>query len=403
MKRSGPLAKITVADFIARSGYQMGKTPVLPLFAASLGANTALVGMIVSVSTLTGMCLKPLVGSLSDHWGRRGWLLAGTAFFAAAPFGYRWVQSPEQLLVMRLVHGLATAIYGPVTLALVAEWAGSRRAERLGWFGTARSGGYLVGPPVAAWLLSVMDPTQVFTVIGLVSCLAFVPVALVISHIRPVASRPGQGRLLAGSLLAATRSETLWQASAVEALVFTSLYSVKAFLPLFALAAGVHVVVVGLFFAIQEGAHLLVRPLGGRFGDRRGHRVAIAWGMGLVAVALALVPLGAGSVGLALLAALMGAGQAFIFPSTLAVVAAGVDGRASGAAMGLFGTCRNAGKVCGPLLGGLCVHRLGFAPMFYLASLVLVGGALAVTSGRWVRHHRPQPDAYPAATGPQAP
>ena len=33
------LFKITAADFLVRTAYQMGKTPLLPIFAASLGAN----------------------------------------------------------------------------------------------------------------------------------------------------------------------------------------------------------------------------------------------------------------------------------------------------------------------------------------------------------------------------
>lgn len=60
------------------------------------------------------------------------------------PFGYRFITTPEQLVVIRIIHGLATAIYGPVTLAYVSELSQSAKAERLGWFGIARSGGYVV-------------------------------------------------------------------------------------------------------------------------------------------------------------------------------------------------------------------------------------------------------------------
>ena len=148
-KQTHHFAKITTADFIVRAAYQMGKTPLLPLFAASLGAGSAVLGFIVAVSTLTGMCLKPLIGALSDRSGRRSWLLVGTALFAATPFLYHFIDTPEQLLTLRLLHGLATAIYGPVTLAYVAERAHQDRAEKLGWFGMARSGGYIVGPAAA--------------------------------------------------------------------------------------------------------------------------------------------------------------------------------------------------------------------------------------------------------------
>lgn len=67
MKRPGDFAKILGADILVRAAYQMGKTPLLPIFAASLGAHEAFLGLIVSVSTYTGMLLKPFIGLLSDH------------------------------------------------------------------------------------------------------------------------------------------------------------------------------------------------------------------------------------------------------------------------------------------------------------------------------------------------
>ena len=62
MKVPRDFLRLTAADFIVRSGYQMGKTPLLPVLAASLGATDLFLGLVVSVSTLTGLLLKPLVG-----------------------------------------------------------------------------------------------------------------------------------------------------------------------------------------------------------------------------------------------------------------------------------------------------------------------------------------------------
>ena len=178
-KRPLNFISITGADFIVRSAYQMGKTPLLPIFAMTLGATDAFLGFIVSVSTLTGMVLKPAIGILSDRWGRRWWLIVGTVFFAGMPFLYRFVHSPAELFGIRIIHGLATAIYGPVTLAFVAEGVKDRLAEKLGWFGMARSAGYIVGPAAAGWLLETgVSPVNVFTIIGLFSCLAFVPILI---------------------------------------------------------------------------------------------------------------------------------------------------------------------------------------------------------------------------------
>ena len=46
--RSKAFAYITGADFLVRSAYQMGKTPLLPIFAAALGADVVLLAGDVS-------------------------------------------------------------------------------------------------------------------------------------------------------------------------------------------------------------------------------------------------------------------------------------------------------------------------------------------------------------------
>lgn len=381
MSQQRNFAYITFADLIARSAYQMGKTPLLPIFAASLGASGAVLGFIVSVSTLTGMALKPVIGVFSDRWGRRSWLIAGTVFFAVMPFTYRWVNTPEQLLLVRLAHGLATAIYGPVTLAYVAEQTASRRAEKLGLFGMARSAGYIVGPAVAGWLLLTLNPVQVFTIIGLLSSVVFVPV-LLLGESAP-AAQPGPksgnaplGQQLIQAIKAGSRSPAVWLSGGLEAYVYIALYAVRAFLPIYALSIGVSVAYAGLFFAVQEAAHLALKPAGGRLGDRWGYIGVIGLGMVGLGVVLTILTLPGSGPGLLGLASLLGLAQALIFPCTVALVSTQIERSHVGAGMGLIGTLDNAGKVMGPILGGMLIYWLDYTWTFRLLGVMLIAGAI---------------------------
>ena len=390
MKHPLNFISITGADFIVRSAYQMGKTPLLPIFAMTLGATDAFLGFIVSVSTLTGLVLKPAIGILSDRWGRRWWLIAGTVFFAGMPFLYRFVHAPAELFGIRIVHGLATAIYGPVTLAFVAEGAKERLAEKLGWFGMARSAGYIVGPAAAGWLLATgVSPVNVFTIIGLFSCLAFVPI-LLLSEPPPrvKAVRPPIGQQIVHALKSGTHTPSVWLSGGLEAIVFIALYAVKAFLPIYALSTGISIALVGAFFSVQEGVHMVLKPLGGRIGDRLGYFGAICLGMVLAGIALPLITLTHGILGLMALAVLIGAAQALIFPSTVALVSTQISALHIGAGMGLIGTLKNAGKVVGPILGGFLIQWLDFPPMFWLMGLLLLLGAGIV--GCWGHRRQTQ-------------
>jgi MFS family permease len=366
-------ALITSADFIVRSAYQMGKTPLLPIFAVTLGASDAFLGLIVSVSTLTGMVLKPLVGVLSDRWGRRSWLLAGTAFFALMPFAYQFVDTPGQLFAVRLIHGTATAIYGPVTLAYVAELSSGRIAERLGWFGTARNAGYVIGPAAAGLMLVTMSPVAVFTVIGLISTLAFLPV-LLLGEKRPV-SQTEKTPLFSGarrSLLIGVRTPAVWATGAMEASAYIPLYAIKVFVPVYALAAGVNVALVGTFFSLQAFTQMAATPGGGRVADRFGYIVSFGSGIGLLGVTLAYLATVDSNIGFLVPAVLIGIAQALILPAATAWLATSIDHGRLGTSLGLVGTLRNAGKVAGPVMAGLLIAWVGFATTLHIMGVVLV-------------------------------
>lgn len=394
---SPALFKITLADFIVRGAYQMGKTPLLPLFAASLGASDAVLGLIVAVSTLTGMVTKPLFGLLSDRMGRRLWLLIGTLLFAGVPFLYGLIETPGQLVAIRLLHGTATAIYGPVTVAYVAERGGKRKAERLGWFGVARSGGYLVGPVAAGWLLLTLDPVTVFTLIGGLSMAAFLPVLAlgeekqegrVLGKRRagPQAWRVPPAAMIRQSVFGQAGLASVpavWLSGALEASVFVVTYVIKAFLPVYALTAGYSTVEIGLFFTAQEGALVLLKPWGGRLGDRLGHLRAVSLGMGCLGLSLPFLLTATDMVALLAVAAAMGAAQALIFPATLALIAEQARPGRVGAGMGLAGSLKSGGKVAGPLLGGLLISAMGYGGLLWMLGGMLVAGALGLFL--WIR------------------
>ena len=369
-----------LADFLARSAYQMGKTPLLPIFAAGLGASGAFLGLIVSVSTVTGLFLKPLFGILSDRWGRRVWLLIGAGFFAFMPFLYRFIQTPEQLLAIRLVHGLATAIYGPVTLAYIAELSRKdETAEDIGWFQMARSGGYIVGPALAGWLLLSLDATAVFTVIGVISCAVFLPI-LSLPETRPTDTRKRKSilRHIKNAIRDGGRTPAVWLTGGLEAITFIALYTLKAFLPLYALEAGVSIALVGLYFSLNEAVHVLGKPFGGRLGDRWGYLPTISLGMLLLAGALPLVPAFDQGPLFLLPAALMGLAQALIFPAAIALVSDRISPEHLGAGMGLIGMLQNFGKVAGPVLGGLAITALGYEATLFSLSVMLALSTLSI-------------------------
>jgi MFS family permease len=389
--------RIFAADFILRTAYQMGKTPLLPLFAAALGAGDLLIGTIASISTATGMFLKPLFGILSDRWGRRVWFFLALAIFIGTPFLYSLVDTVDQLLALRAFHGVATAIFGPVSLAYVAEMDRRNIGTRLGIFGMARGGGYLLAPAIAGWLLTVMPAEQVFILIGCFSAVAMVPIMVLNDRRRdslPV--RPGVVPLsLAAKNLAqdmvhgiasAARRREVWTAGFVELCYYIITYALKAFLPIYAVSEmGLSIFVAGLFFTLQETAHILCRPAGGYLSDRIGHLPAV--GIGMLLQGFSLFALLAASTGSALMMVAVAGGlaQGLISPATVAFVSAAVDDGRYGATLGVFGALRNVGKVVGPIVIGAFLQVYSFVPVFQVLAVTSILTVLVISIGHQAR------------------
>ena len=360
------------ADLVARTAYQVGKTPLLPIYAALLGASDLVIGYVVSISTLTGLVLKPLVGTLSDRTNRRAWLILGLMIFAGVPFLYQFVTTAEQLYALRLLHGTATAIFGPVSLAYVAEMASNHRAERLGIFGMSRSASYLVAPVIGAGLLTILPPEQVFTLIGLVSCAALLPAIGLPEHTR-ARTRKQHPRAVLRALFA---SRALRLTAVLEMLVYVVTYALKAFLPIFALrAAGMDLILIGLFFTAQEATHLLVRPFAGRLADRVGTDRVILTGLIVLACGVSLLALSTDPMVWLSAAACIGAALGMILPATLSLLTAEVPQDMLGSGMGVLGASRNLAKALGPVLAGGMLLYLPYDTLFLLASALVASAA----------------------------
>ena len=387
LKISRDLAQIFAADLILRWSYQMGKSPVLPLFAAAIGAAEMMTGLIVAVSTFTGMLFKPLFGMLSDRWGRRVWLLFSLTVFCAMPFLYRFVETPDQLLALRLVHGLATSILGPVSLSYVAELDRDNRATNLAIFGMSRSMASLAAPICAAFALLYIDIETVFTLIGFTSLLAAIPlINLNEPKQNSAMSRATIKAQVADALCSSLQSQAVWLAGLLELMVYLATYAIRAFLPLFILAQENGTILqAGLFFTVQEAAHIAMRPIGGRLADRRGYGFAIVLGLAVLTLGVGVLPWLAGSL-LLLSAGLLGAGQAMIFPASVAFLAQATKEGHRGAGMGFYGALRNVGKVAGPVLSGILLTYFSFLAVF--TGFAVVMAAAAIIGAGQLSHRR---------------
>jgi DHA1 family multidrug resistance protein-like MFS transporter len=360
--------------------YNMVRMPVLALFAESLGAGPERIGFIVSVSTLTGVCLKLPSGALSDIYGRRVLLRVGVIAFGVPPFFYPFVSDLNLLTVLRMFHGLATAIFAPSALATVAELYRERRGAALGTYTASTQSGALLGPLLGGYLMHTAGFSVTFVAAGLFGCLAMIIFySLRLTPVPPHAHENGLTAVLAETWrgfasVAANRKVLI--TSVADAAKMIANGALMAFLPLYGLSVGLNPGEVGLLFTVQAGTSFFSKPIMGRVSDYLGRQPLII--IGLLICAATFVGLSHASVFSALLflSAGFGFGEAVVSSSSAALVADSTGFKTLGAGMGMQGMIGDIGHASGPLLAGLLIERMSYAGAFFVIAAAQVMAAV---------------------------
>ena len=337
----------------------------LPLFLRRLGASDGAIGVIMGSFAITSMLLRPWTGWAIDRWGRRPFMLAGATVFVLAPLGYGISGGVLALVTVRMLHGAGMALYPTAASALLADVAPpARRGEFLGFFGAAGSIAMALGPITGVALMTRFGFTGLFEAAA-ASALVALLLTLTVRETLPVASH-------APFTLATTISRPALGPSLVILCLMLTYGAQVTFLPLYAERLGVNP---GIFFLVYALVLTVARGPAGRLSDRFGRRPVAASGLALAALALVVLALGEGELGLALSGALYGLAGGIAQPALMAwcvdVVAAADRGRA----MGTFFTALELGIAIGAMSSGLAVARWGFVATFLAAAGVAMAGA----------------------------
>lgn len=356
--------------------YDMVRRPALALLADSLGANPFMVGMIVALSTVTGIFLKLPMGLLSDVVNRQRLMIGGVLAFALPPFFYPIISDLSTLGALRLFHGLATAMFTPLALAMVAEWFVQRRGEAFGWYTSAAQGGGLLGPMIGGFIVYQFGFTPVFLLAGVFGLLAVVfflmipstPPAYVVQKHSFVTLWPE----MRDGLRRVCQSPPILMTSLVEAAKMVGNGTLMAFLPLYGLLIGLNAAEIGLLFGVQALTSFVSKPFMGRVSDRGSRKTLIVSGLCLCGLMVMVIPHLQAFVVLLVVAGAFGFGEAVVTSSTTALVADFSQGKGFGAGMGLRGTIMDIGHAGGPLLAGLLINQLGYEGAFFSIGMILL-------------------------------
>jgi len=370
----------------------MAKNPALPLFIRSMGVPVSTVGFIAAASTVVGIVVSLPAGILSDIIGRRRVILMAAIVFATAPFLYLLITSPWQLVLVRVYHGLATAILGPVAMAAVADTFEKGRGERMGWYSSATMVGRFLAPFVGGILIFGQDFRWVYIADGFAGILALVaairlPLATATSGAMWEAFKGARGKH--GQEIAFVfRHLGILATSGIEAVQYFAFGCLETFLPIYLNEKlGYPAWEIGLLFTAQILAAAFTKPIMGRLSDRYGRVPMIVSGLALGGIATGTMLLSSNYLVILVLMAIFGLGLATVTASTSALVADFSRSQSRGSALGILSSIMDVGHSSGPMVTGVLISAYSYRMAFGIVGIALI--VVSLIFGfmmRWVIH-----------------
>ena len=130
--------------------------PALPDIMDGLAISPVEIGLIISVFTLPGVLISPIVGILADRVGRKVILIPSLFVFGGFGFACFFAQSMEQLLILRFLQGLGAGPLGVVYATIIGDiYEGKQLSQAMGYNASVLSMG-TAGFPAIGGLLAML-------------------------------------------------------------------------------------------------------------------------------------------------------------------------------------------------------------------------------------------------------
>jgi len=370
--------------------------PAIPEFARSFGVGKTAAGAVISAFALMRFVSALGGGRLVDAFGERIILASGIGIVAVSTGLAGLSQSYEQLLILRGVGGIGSAMFTVSATALLFRVVGPEsRGRATGLFQSGFLIGGLLGPLAGGFLTdySLRLPFYVYAV-SLVAAGGIASLFLSNARLRPVlpevtgrgldvatAGRDGPSLEVeepATSLREAWAHPSYRAAVAVNFAIGWAFFGVRmSLIPLFVTESlHVRVVWIGVGFLCTSLAQVSSLIVAGRFVDNAGRRPAMVIGCLVAGGALTSFAF-ARSLPLFLVAmTALGVGGAFVSTAPGAVVGDIMRGR-GGKVVAVFQMASDAGTITGPLAAGWLADQVSFSAAFAACAVVVFAAMFA--------------------------
>jgi DHA1 family tetracycline resistance protein-like MFS transporter len=160
------LATVAFTLFLDLMGFGI-ILPILPFYAESMHASETVVALLATAFSAAQFVMSPVLGRISDRYGRRPVMLVSIAGSVAAALVLGFAHALWLVFVARIVAGASKANVSTAHAYVADLIPVDERAKYMGWMGAAMGMGFVFGPAVGGLLGHVFTELPFFVSAGL--------------------------------------------------------------------------------------------------------------------------------------------------------------------------------------------------------------------------------------------
>lgn len=368
-------AVLLVAICAAIVGVSYGMhSPIVPVFARDqLAADYSQVGLIGTMNYLPYMFAPFFVGMLLDRFNKSYMLVSGMLLNVFSIFMLSTVHSVPELMLYRIIAGVAHALFWPSAEVLVSTNSSpDRRVKSISTFIAAWILGFMVGPLVGKLVLDAFDYVMLFQLAAIVMAAGIVPSVLLRRHGWPAVQKDLEVR--AGTMQIVREITVHPTLSSVILYYAITFGVVLAVLPAYMSDASLtsqDIEILFFVFGMSRFATLMLVPRIAGYGV-----LALALAVSATAIAMLLSFAFTSMLSFAVAIALVGLATSIFYPITFSLVTRDTPSGQIGAKLGLYNTLFGTGWTAGPMMAGLSSDAFGSGSpyfAFFIAGVILAG------------------------------
>ncbi|OAB41170.1 MFS transporter [Paenibacillus antarcticus] len=339
--------------------------PVMSTFATSMGASSFIAGFVIGLYSLSNTLGNILSGIMTDKVGPFRMLMVGLLLSSSALLLYHFVEEPNFLIIVRIIHGFVAGLIVPAAFTFSANSTlNNQQGQKVAFIGTFVGLAAIIGPAFSGIMASKTSVPSVFTYVSILGFALAILSAIFLSKYKPTKKEKDNDVI--------SSSGSIFNAGVIKAFVgaFILMFSqgvIAYLLPLHVQTLGFDSKISGTLMSMFGIIAILVFVLPtNRIFDRVSPSITMAIGIAIMGLCQLLISQSTTILELYFVLGLYGVGFAFLFPSinTLLIKATPVDMR--GKAYGYFYACFSLGVVAGSTV-------LGWLPFTIVHEFTITG------------------------------